>query len=169
MSNAVPPPVITEQPPPPVIRRAGTSWLLSVIAGVVAIVFALLDRETHVGSVRETAGSIDTQVDAADLDQVASIAFWGTLGVFGLVLLLEALLVRPLLRGRGWARWPLLVVVVVNTGAVLLVIAFLGNESAGFRYVPHLATGQLILAVVALVLSLLPPASRWFRTMRQTG
>ncbi|MHA7281120.1 hypothetical protein ACX80H_15385 [Arthrobacter sp. MDT2-2] len=137
-----------------------------MVAGVVSLVFAFLDREAHLDDLRETAGTLDSQVDAAQVDEVVSIALWGTMGAFALVLLVGALLVGPLLRGRAWARWSLLGTVILNAGAVLLVLAFLGNGSPGFQPVPHLAMAQLLLAVVALVLSLLPPAARWFRERR---
>ncbi|MEC5200155.1 uncharacterized membrane protein YhaH (DUF805 family) [Arthrobacter sp. PL16] len=163
MSNAVPPPVLKEESPPPSVRRSGGLWLLAVGVGVVALVLAFLDREALLDTLAETAATIDSGADAARLDQVALIALWGTTGVFALVLLIEALLVRPLLRGRGWARWALLAMVVADAGAVLLVLAFLGDGSAGFQPAPHLAVVHLVLAVVALVLSLFPSASRWFK------
>lgn len=163
MSNAVPPPIVREQAAPRVVRASGGLWLLGAVAGVVALVFAFLDREAHLDTLRETAGSLDTEVDASAVDQVASVALWGTMGAFALVLLLEALLVRPLLRRRGWARWALLMMVVFNAGAVLLVLAFLGSDAEGFQPAPHLAVVQLVLAVLALLLCLLPAAARWYR------
>ncbi|BBE22122.1 hypothetical protein MN0502_10050 [Arthrobacter sp. MN05-02] len=162
LSNAVPPPIVRERTAPPSVRSAGGLWLLGVVAGVVSLVFAFIDREAHLATLRETAGELDTQVDAAGVDQVASVALWGTLGLFALVLLIEALLVRPLLRGRGGTRWAVLAMVVVDAGAVLLVFAFLGDDSPGFHPAPHLAALHLVLAVLALLLWLLPPASRWF-------
>jgi hypothetical protein len=166
MSNAVPPPIVRQHRPPPLLRVAGGLWLLGVGTGAVSLVFAFLDREAHLDDLRETALTLDSQLDAARVDEVVSIALWGTMGAFALVLLVEALLVEPLLRGQGWARWVLLGTVVLNAGAVLLVLAFLGNDSPGFQPVPHLAVAQLLLAVVALVLTLLPPAARWFRERR---
>ncbi|WP_140395053.1 hypothetical protein [Arthrobacter sedimenti] len=166
MSNAVPPPIMREHTPPPLLRVAGGAELLGVVTGAVSLVFAFLDREARLDDLRETARSLDSQMEAARVDEVVLIALWGTMGAFALVLLVQALLVGPLLRGQGWARWALLGTVVLNAGAVLLVLAFLGNDSPGFQPAPHLAVAQLLLAVVALVLSLLPPASRWFRERR---
>lgn len=166
MSNAVPPPILREPSAPRTVRNAGRLWLLGVGAGVVSLVVALLDREAHRAALRETAANLDTRVDPADLDRVTAIALWGTLGGFALVLLVQALLVRPLLRGRGWARWALLATVVADAGAVVLVFAFLGGDSPGFQPAPALAAVHLILAVLALVVGLLPPASRWFRQVR---
>jgi len=166
MSNAVPPPVTRAVAPPPLVRYVGALWLMAGVVGAVALVFAFLDRDTHLAGLRETAAGLDGTADAARLDQVAALAFWGTLAVFAVVLVLEALLVRPLLRGRGAVRWALLLVLLLDVGAVLLVSAFLGDDSAGFQPTPQLAGVQLAAATLAFVLGVLPPASRWFRDVR---
>ncbi len=144
----------------------GALWLLGSVVGVAALVFAYLDRDAHLARLRETAAGIDAGADAARLDQVAAIAFWGTLALFAVVLVAEALLARPLVRGRGGVRWVLLVMLALNVGAVLLVVAFLGEDSAGFQPTAHLAGVQLALAALAFLLCLLPPAARWFRDAR---
>ncbi|MHA7239343.1 hypothetical protein [Arthrobacter sp. TMS1-12-1] len=166
MSNAVPPPVSKEVAPPPLVRYVGALWLMAGVVGIVALVFAVLDRDEHLAGLRDTAASVDGTADAARLDQVAALALWGTLAAFAVVLVLEALLVRPLLRGRGAVRWALLVVLVLNVGAALLVSAFLGDDSAGFQPTPQLAGVQLAAATLAFLLGVLPPASRWFRDVR---
>lgn len=169
MSNAVPPPVLREATPPPLVRYVGALWLMGGVLGVAALVVAYLDRDTHLAGLRETAASIDGAADATRLDQVASIALWGTLALFALVVVVEVvevLLVRPLMRGVGRVRWALLVALVLDAGAVLLVFAFLGDGSSGFQPTPHLAGVQLAVATLAFLLGLLPPASRWFRDVR---
>jgi hypothetical protein len=163
MSNAVPPPNMVKQEPPRLLRIAGGLWLLGVAAGVAAIVLAVLDRENRLTDLQDTALTIDSQAAVEDAEQVALIAFWGTLGVFAAVLLITALLVPPLLRGRGWIRWTLATILVLDVGAVLLVQAFLESDAGAFPSVPQLAVLQLALAFIALVLTLLPPVSRWFK------
>ncbi|MHA7209801.1 hypothetical protein [Arthrobacter sp. MDT1-65] len=163
MSNAVPPPVTTERQPPPLLRMAAGIWLASLAAGVAALVIAFLDRETFLANLQDTALSLESGVATEDAEMVATIAFWGSLGALAVVLLVTGLLVRTLLRGRGWTRWALLAVLVLDAGAVLLVQAFLGTDAAGFQPVPHLAMAHLVLAAVALVVALLPQVSRWLR------
>ena len=141
-------------------------WFMGGVAGVAALVFAYLDRDAHLARLGDTAAGIDAGADAARLDQVAAIAFWGTLALFAVVLVVGALLVRPLMRGHGGVRWALLVILALDVGAVLLVVAFLGEDSAGFQPTVHLAGAQLALAALAFLLCLLPPASRWFRDAR---
>lgn len=166
LSNAVPPPIATVPSAPPSVRSVGALWLLGTVIGVAALIAAFLDRGTHLDVLRETARNVEGAGDTTVVDQVTLIALWGTLAVYALVLLVEALLVRPLLRGRGRTRWALLVMIVLNAGAVLLVLAFLRDGSGGFQPAPHLATVQLVLAALAFVLGLVPPASHWFREGR---
>ncbi len=164
MSNAVPPPITAARQPPSLLRVAGGLWFAALAAGVAALVIAFLDRESHLASIQDTALGLDPGVAPEDAEMAATIAFWGSLGALAVVLLITALLVRLLRRGRGWARWALLAVLVLDAGAVLLVQAFLGTDAAGFQPVPHLAIAQLVLAAVALAVTLLPPVSRWFRS-----
>ncbi|WP_146065652.1 hypothetical protein [Arthrobacter pityocampae] len=166
MSNAVPPPALKTAPPPPLVRYVGALWLIGAAVGAAALVFAYLDRDTHLAGLRDTAAGLDAAADAARLDQVAAIALWGTLALYAVVLVVEALLVRPLLRGAGAARWALLLMLALNTGAVVLVFVFLGDGSADFQPTVHLAGVQLAVAALAVLLGLLPPASRWFRDAR---
>lgn len=166
MSNAVPPPALSKSAPPSLVRFVGALWLMGAAVGAAALVFAYLDRDTHLAALRETAAGVDAAADAARLDQVAAISFWGTLALFAVVLVVEALLARPLVRGAGVVRWALLVMLVLNAGAVLLVFAFLGDGSADFQPTVHLAGVQLAVAALAFLLGLLPPASRWFRDAR---
>ncbi|MDQ0734033.1 hypothetical protein [Arthrobacter agilis] len=167
MSNATPPPITADREPPPLLRVAGGLWLASVAAGALALVIAFLDRETFLSGIQDTALSVDAGIAPEDAEMAATIAFWGSLGAFAVVLLLVVLFVRPLLRGRGWARWALLAVLLLDAGAVLLVQAFLSTDTAGFQPVPHLAVAQLALGVIALAVTLMPPISRWFRGTHQ--
>lgn len=164
MSNAVPPPITAAPQPPSLLRVARGLWFASLAAGVAALVIAFLDREGYLTDLQDTAVGLDSGVAPEDAEMAATIAFWGSLGALAAVLLVTGLLVRLLLVGRGWARWALLPVLVLDAGAVLLVQAFLGTDAAGFQPVPHLAIAQLALAVVALAVTLLPPVSRWFRS-----
>ncbi|WP_247828486.1 hypothetical protein [Arthrobacter antioxidans] len=163
MSNAVPPPALRVESPPPLVRSVGALWLMGVVVGGAALVTGYLDRDAHLAGLRETAAGIDGAADPARLDQVAAIALWGTLALFAVVLVVEGLLVRPLLRGVGGVRWVLLVMLALDAGAVLLVFALLGDGSAGFQPTVHLAGLQLAVAALAFLLGLLPPASRWIR------
>ncbi|WP_434992962.1 hypothetical protein [Arthrobacter sp. Ld5] len=166
LSNAVPPPALKVAAPPPLVRFVGALWLMGAVVGGAALVFAVLERELHLADLRETAAGLDPAADAARLDQVAALSFWGTLAVFAVVLVIEALLARPLLRGVGAVRWLLLVMLALDAGAVLLMFAFLGDGSTAFQPAVHLAGVQLAVAALAFLLGVLPPASWWFRDAR---
>ncbi|THJ67857.1 hypothetical protein E8P82_03215 [Arthrobacter echini] len=166
MSDTTPPPVLLTRSPTGTVRLAGWLWFSSVALGLAAVVLRVLDREGQLSYLQETAAEVDATIPAADLETVALIAFWGTVGALLIVFLSEAILVRPFRLGLGWTRWVLTVLLVVNLGATLLASAFLTDDSGTLQPTPVLLSVQALLAVAALILSFLPTSSRWFRDVR---
>ncbi|MBG6217279.1 hypothetical protein IWX75_001734 [Arthrobacter sp. CAN_A6] len=169
MSDPKPPPALAPREPNTEVRVSGRLWTASFLVGALALVVAFLDRTTHLDFLRETAGGLGTGLEPDEIDIVIGLAFWGTLGALLFVILVEMILVRPLLRGGGWARWALLGALVLQIGAALLATAFLAGSGTGFQPVPLLAIASAVLACAALVACLLPGATRWFRSGRLTS
>ncbi|WP_155850160.1 hypothetical protein [Arthrobacter sp. Br18] len=169
MSEPNPPPVLAPREPSSEVKLSGRLWAASFLLGGIALVIAFLERTTHVEFLRETANGLNSGLEPAELDVVIGLAFWSTLGALGVVLLLEVALVRPLLKGRGWVRWALLVALVLQVGAAFLATAFLAGPDSSFQPVPLLVIGQAVLACAALVACLLPGATRWFRSGQMTS
>lgn len=166
MSDTTPPPIPPTRTPAGSVRLAGRLWFGSVVVGLAAVVLRVLDREGPLSYLRRTAGELDAGLADADLETVALIAFWGTVGALLIVLLAEAVLIRPFLAGRGWTRWVLAVLLVLNLGSVLLASAFLTDDSGGLQLPFVLLVVQAVLAAAALLVALLPASSRWFREPR---
>lgn len=166
MSDPNPPPALAPREPNTEVRTSGKLWTASFLVGALALVVAFLDRTTHLSFLRETAGGLGTELEPDEIDVVIGLAFWGTLGALLVVILIEMILVRPLLKGGGWARWALLCALVLQVGAALLATAFLAGSDTGLQPVPWLVIAQAVLAGAALVACLLPGATRWFRAGR---
>ncbi|TRW45089.1 hypothetical protein [Georgenia yuyongxinii] len=156
-------PVHREVEAPGALRTSRTLWLLSFVAGLVAVGFSWLNRDAGKQRLLETVTDLAPGRDAATLEALANVVFWGSLAAIALVVLLEALLMRTMMRRRGWPRVAAFFVLVVHATVTVLAEAYLaapGGAGAAVRW-PLLI--QLGLAVVAWIVSLSPAASRWFR------
>ena len=166
MSNTTPAPVNVPRKPATPVRVSARLWLLSVVVGLGAMVFRVLNREDQLAYLRRTAGEVEGSVPQADVDTVALVAFWGTIGLLVIVFLVQAILIGPLQRGDGWTRWVYLGLLVPNLLGLVLASATLTDDFAGLQLTPLLLVAQMLLAVVALLAALLPASTRWFRDVR---
>lgn len=170
MSDAAPAPVPAKVPPTRPMLAARALWFASFAAGAAVVIFGFLAQENQLQRLRElvaeVAGVADTQ-DAAAVDAAAAIAFWGSIIGLAVVIVVEAILVSVMMRGRGGVRWALLVFLVVHAGVLLLADAFLGGGDYGTLF-SILLIGQLLLAVAAVIVSLLPSSTAWFRRKQQS-
>ncbi|MCU1638942.1 MAG: hypothetical protein JWL94_1589 [Microbacteriaceae bacterium] len=151
------------------MRVARALWLTSLAAGLLAIVTALLEWDAQVDRLSTAAAEIEPGRDTATLDAVATIVFGGSLAALVLVVVIEAVLLKVMMRRHAWARWALLVVLLVHSGVVLLAEASLAAPGIEGILVRLLLLGQLLLAGAGLIVSVLPGARRWFRTEHQSG
>lgn len=166
MSNAAPAPVPVKVPLPRSMRAARALWIASFVPGASVIVLAFLSQEAHLGRLDELVAELAAQQGIEAPDAAAPIAFWGSIGALALVTAIEVILISAMLRGRGGVRWALLAVLPLHLGVVLLADAFLGLGDYGAVF-SVLLLGQLLLAAFAVVLSVLPRSSAWFRLQQQ--
>lgn len=169
MSDPTPPPLRRPVKPSGAIRAARTLWLASFAVGMLAVVSAFLAREAHVERLSAAAAEIDPGGDALTLEAVATIVFWGSLGALVLVVVVEAILLRVMMRRHGWARWVLLVVLLIHFGVVLLADASLVAPAAEGILARVLLLGQLLLAGAGLIVSAVPGSRWWFRPEHQAS
>lgn len=150
------------------VKAARSLWLLSFLLGAVAIAFAYLSSDARLERLREIVTEVDPAQDEATVDAVAALVHWGSLGALALIILVEALLLRALMRRRGGIRWAQLVVILLHGGAAVLADAFLVAPGEGDMYLRWVLVAQVVLACAALVVSLLPGADTWFRAEHET-
>jgi hypothetical protein len=166
MSNTTPAPVNLPRETVAPVRIAARLGFFSVVIGLAAMVYRVVNQDGQLAYLRRTAGGMEGTVGQSDVDTVALIAFWGTIGLLVIVFLVQAILIGPLKRGVGWARWVLLGLLVPNLAGVVLASAFLTDDS-GLQLTPLLLIAQVVLAVLAILAALLPASTRWFREERR--
>ena len=137
-------------------------WIASFVVGLLAIAFAFLSRNAQFERLRLAISDLEPGQDDAVLDSATAVVFWGTITALAVVILVEALLFRAVLHRHGAMRWVLLAFLVVHAAVAVVADGFVGMDEEGL-IVRIVLAAQLLLAGVALVLALLPPASRWFR------
>ncbi|MFH5824299.1 hypothetical protein [Georgenia sp. AZ-5] len=165
MSDTTPPPIeplSPEQPGP--LKAARTLWILSFVAGLVAAAVAYLGREAQLESLQTRIADLDPGRGTDVVEAAASMVLYGSLGAIGLLILLELLFLRALVRRRGWARVALFVVTVVHAVVTVVVQEFLAAPGADGAAVRWLLIGQLLLACAAFVAACLPKVGAWLRS-----
>ncbi|MCU1635710.1 MAG: hypothetical protein JWQ68_949 [Cryobacterium sp.] len=159
----VPPPVIPNRP----LKASRFLWLASFALGLLAAVYAFLSRNDQIDQLRKLAGDAAPDQASGTRDAVASAVFWGTLVALVLIVVIEAILLRVMLRRHGGARWALLVVLLVHAGVALLAASVVAVNAFEGLSVQLLLLAQLASACVALVSSAVPGTGSWFRGEHQ--
>jgi hypothetical protein len=168
MSDSTPAPVLQPIVPTRTVKQARTLWLVSFAAAAIALLFAFVARDEQLGRLREMVTELAPERDAETLAALASLVFWGTLGLVALIIAVEAIVLRVMMRGHGAARWVLLLMLVINAAASLLADVFVILPGDDGLYLRICLVAQLALAGAGLVLSLFPGASAWFRAQKKT-
>ncbi|WP_127129625.1 hypothetical protein [Georgenia sp. SYP-B2076] len=166
IANRFPAPIQQHVTPTTTLRVSRALWLLSFASGLAAAAFAFLVRVDQHTRLLDQVTALDPSRDAETLDKVATIVFWGAIGAVVLVIAIEALLMRSMMRGRGSARVGLFVMVVVHVVVAILAESFLAAPGTAGGAVRWPLVAQLLLACAALVTSLLPGANAWFRAVQ---
>lgn len=167
MSNRTPAPVLEPIVPTRQVKAVRTLWLVSFAAGSIAILFAFVSRDEQLGRLRELITDLAPERDAETLGALAALVFWGSLGTLALVIVIEAIVLRVMMRGHGGARWALMFILFINAGALLIADAFVIAPGDEGLYLRICLMAQLTLAGVGVVLSLFPGASAWFRAQKK--
>ena len=130
-SNTTPAPIDKPILPTGAIKISHALWLLSFLAGVIAIVFAFLSRNTQVKEHSEFISELDSKQDTDTADTVTAVVFWATISAVAVVSLIEYLLVRRMMGRHEAVRWALLLMLVVHTAVTLLGDAFIAFGGEG--------------------------------------
>ena len=155
------------------LKASRLLWVISFVVGLLAAYFVFhfrqdqLDRLSELLSTLDTTG-LGTGHDAQTLRALAALLVWASLGALVVVIVIEAILMAVMMRGHGWARWALLVVLVVQAAVWVLVDAVIVAPEELVAYFRILLLSQLVLAGAALVLTFVPGATAWFRVEHQS-
>lgn len=166
MSNLTPAPVPKTVPPTVTIHVSRYLWLASFVAGMGVLLFGFLARNTQVEWLTGVVEDLQPDQDAGTLENVATFLFWASLVAISVVILVEALLVRRMMRRHGAVRWAMFFVLLVHAAITLLADGLLVTPEQEGVYLRILLAAQFLLAVAALLASLMPGAWSWFRAER---
>ena len=167
MSDLTPPPIIGTLVPPPAVKRIRVLWILSFVSGLIAGIFAYFAQDEILKHLRGLINGLEQGADEETVEALAVVVFWGTLGMLALVILVEVVLLRALMRRHGKVRFVLLAMLFVQGAVTLLADEFLaapGDQELGIRIMLVL---QLVLAGAAVIASVLRGANQWFRAEHQ--
>jgi membrane protease YdiL (CAAX protease family) len=161
-------PAIQGHPRPPIQRSGATGivrtirsfLVLSFVLGGITIAFAAVNRTTQVEELRSAiADSIPTMA-AETRDIVSAALYLGTLASLAVIVLVEALLLRAIIRRRRGARWGLLVAVIVHLAIAVATVGTVGSGDGGIPII-GLLTAQFCAACAGAVIGVLPATRRW--------
>lgn len=151
------------------VKAARSLWLASFAAGVAALLFVVFDQERRTEPLRKIVDDLAPDRDGGTLDAVVALVFWGSFGAMAFIIVIEMLLLWAVMRRHGWARWTLLVVLLLHAGAALLADSFLAAPGNDGLHIRLFLLAQLVFALVATVAMLLPGTGAWFRAEHKPG
>ena len=158
------PPVVIKQPPPFSVRLAQFLWVLSFLAGTVAVGFLVAIREDQLPLIADAVREVDATRAEETYGSAADIVYWSAFAVMVTLLLVQiTLLVSFMNRRRGIRWWQFASLV-----AQFLLFAFIaelvarGDQGVSLR---QMMSAQVGLSLLAMLMSVFPGAIAW--TARQ--
>lgn len=154
------PPVLVKMPPPFLVRLAQMLWILSLMTGVVGIVYAFIIRLQQLKPIEKLIKGVVPGRAAETYTSAAELLFWCVFGGMLVIILLEIVHLVSFGNRKPNVRW-------WQFGALMLqgVVLLLAHEyiAMGDRGQPLqlLLLAQFALAVLGFLVSLLPPALHW--------
>jgi|JI102314A2RNA_FD_contig_123_35355_length_2906_multi_3_in_0_out_0_2 hypothetical protein len=158
------PPVVIKQPPPFSVRLAQFLWVLSFLAGTVAVGFLVAIREEQLPQIADAVREVNATRAEETYTSAAEIVYWSAFGIMVTLLLVQITLLVSFMNRRKSTRWWQFGTVAVQF-LLFLVIAEMvarGDQGASLR---QLMTAQVGLALLAMLMSVFPGAIAW--TARQ--
>ena len=153
-------PVVVALPPPVTVRFSQFFWILSLLAGAVAVIYLFIIRKPHLEDIVAIVKEVDPARAEETYTTVADIISWSLFGVLVAVLLVQVTALVSYANRRPGIRWWML-----GTLVVLVGVFFAARELVAFgdRGMPiaYLLAAQIGLLVLGFLFALLPPALRW--------
>ena len=157
-------PVLVKLPPPFVVRLSQIAWVLSLVAGGVAIAYLFVIRQAQLPAIVDLVRSVDQTRAEVTYATAADIVFWSVFTPLLAIVFAQIAMQVSFANRRPNVRWWQFGSVLFLAGVFLIAreLVALGERGRPFA---ELLSVQLGLATLGLVLSLLPTALRW--TARQ--
>lgn len=159
-TQGAPPPDLAPLRPAPVVRTLRVLWMVSFVVGATIIAFAFIVRSTIAADLADYLSELAPDRAEETLDQVATVVLTAILIGIGVLIVLEALLLRGLLHRRSAFRWLLLGALPLQVAVAVLADAFLAVGDQAL-YIRGLLIVQVLLAAAAALTGLLPATGAW--------
>lgn len=158
----VAPPDLAPLRPTTVIRALRGLWIASFVAAGTAITVAFLARDRIYSELAAFLAELAPDRAEETLDSVAMIVLTAGLIAIGVVALVQALMLRGLLRKHGVFRPLLFVSLLLQAGVWVLADAFIALGPYGL-YLRALLIAGLVLAAAGAVVGATPASGDWLR------
>jgi hypothetical protein len=160
LSNPNAAPVLVKATPPFSIRLTQLLWVLSFGVGAFSVVYLFVIRQELLPLLAERAETVTADRSQQAYESAAEIVFWVVFGVLVGVLLAQITLLVSFMSRRPQVRWWQLLTLALLSLVVVLSPEWVAQGPQGAPLQPLLAA-QGALVLLALLVSILPPATGW--------
>jgi len=160
LREKAPAPVLVKNRPPVTVRMVQLFWILSLLGGAAAVAYSFIIRATQLGVIAKLVKGVDAGRAAATYDSAAQILYWCAFGGMVVVIFIQIVSFVSFRNRRSNVRWWQFGSLFLQ-GIVLIFIhqvIALGDHG---RPLEIILAVQYALAILALCVSLLPPALHW--------
>ncbi|TFV98776.1 hypothetical protein [Orlajensenia leifsoniae] len=153
-------PVLVKLPPPFFVRLSQIAWVMSLMAGGVAIGYLLIIRKAQLPAIADLVKSVDGSRADVTYATAADIVFWSVFTPLVVIVLAQIAMQVSFANRRPNVRWWQFGSVLFLGGVLLITRELVAFGERG-QPLDRILLIQLGLAVLGLLLSLLPQALHW--------
>lgn len=160
LSNPNAAPVLAKTAPPFSIRLTQLLWVLSFGVGAFSVVYLFVIRQELLPLITERAETVTAGRSEQAYESAADIVFWVVFGLLVGLLLAQITLLVSFMSRRPQVRWWQLLTLALLSLVVVLSPEWVAQGPQAAPLQPLLAA-QAALVLLALLVSILPPAAAW--------
>ncbi|MDF2829874.1 MAG: hypothetical protein K0R01_3157 [Mycobacterium sp.] len=153
-------PVLTKRPPPFTVRVSQFLWVMSLLAGGIAVVYLFVIREDQVPLIADSVRTVAEGRSDETYTAAADIIFWSVFGIAVGLLLWQIVLLVSFSNRKPNVRWWQLATVVAQILLFLLSLEIIAVGDNG-PLVRQVLLAQWGLALIALLFSTFRGALQW--------
>lgn len=154
------PPVVIKQPPPFSVRLTQLLWVLSFLAGLLAVGFLVAVREDQLPLISEAVREVDGSRADGTYTTAADVLYWTAFGVMVTLLLVQITLLVSFMSRRRGVRWWQFGTFLAQLLLFALVAELVARGDNGIS-LRQMLIAQVGLALLALLTSTFPGAIAW--------
>jgi hypothetical protein len=153
-------PVLTKLPPPFSLRISQFLWVMSLLAGGIAVVYLFVIREDQLPLIADVVRGVSEGRSDETYDAAADIIYWAVFGTAVALLLWQIVLLVSFSNRKPNVRWWQLATVILQILVFLLSLEIVAVGDNG-PLVRQVLLAQWGLALVALLFSTFRGALHW--------